>query len=161
MAEAKAPEAPPPEQDPGAQPGAVVDPFRAYNFKLVIDGVNEGHFIRCSGVKAKVEVISYREGGGGPVRKLPGQLSTGTLKLEYGLTRSLELWNWFQASMSGTPQRKNVSVLMLGMDGVTEVLRWNLLEAWPCEWDGPPLDALGQTVAIESISITFESFNRG
>jgi phage tail-like protein len=161
MAEAKAPEAPPPAQEPGAQPGTVVNPFRSYNFKLLIDGVNEGHFLRCSGVKAQMEVISYREGGGGPVRKLPGLLSTGILKLEYGLTNSQELWDWFQASMSGEPQRKNVSVLMLGMDGVTEVLRWNLLEAWPCGWDGPPLDALGQTVAIASISITFESFNRG
>ncbi len=50
---------------------------------------------------------------------------------------------------------------MLGMDGVTEVLRWNLLESWCCGFDGPPLDAMGQTVAIESISIVFESFNRG
>jgi phage tail-like protein len=161
MAEAKAPEAPPPEQEPGAQPGAVVDPFRAYNFKLEIDGVNEGHFIRCGGVDARMEVISYREGGGGPIRKLPGQMMLGTLTLEYGLTRSPELWNWFQASMTGVPQRKNVSILMLGMDGITEVLRWNLLEAWPCAMKCPPLDALGQMVAIESITITFESFNRG
>lgn len=162
MAEAKAPEAPAPEQDPGAQPGALVDPFRAYNFKLLIDGVNEGHFTQCTGLHAKVEVIPYREGGGGTVvRKLAGPLRLGEVKLSYGMTRSPELWNWFQASLSGQPQRKNVSVLMLAMDGVTEVLRWNLLEAWPSEMHGAPLDALGQVVAIESLVITFESFNRG
>jgi phage tail-like protein len=162
MAEAKAPEAPPPEGDPGAMPGVLEDPFRAYNFKLLIDGVNEGHFIQCSGMKASLEVIHYREAGGGAVvRKLAGPLRLGEVTLRYGLTRSPELWNWFQGSMSGTPQRKNVSILMMGMDGVTEVLRWNLLEAWPFEWHGAPLDALGQMVAIESLVLTFESFNRG
>ena len=162
MAEAKPPETPPAPQDPGAQPGALVDPFRAYNFKLLIDGVNEGHFTQCMGLHAKVEVIPYREAGGGNVvRKLAGPLRLGEVTLRYGLTQSPELWTWFQASVSGQPQRKNVSVLMVGMDGVTEVMRWNLLEAWPAEWHGAPLDALGQMVAIESLVITFESFNRG
>ena len=42
MAEANPPVDTPPAQEPGAQPGALVDPFRAYNFKLLIDGVTEG-----------------------------------------------------------------------------------------------------------------------
>ena len=162
MAEAKPPESPPPAQDAGAQPGALVDPFRTYNFKLLIDGVNEGHFTQFSAIKAKVGVIRYREGGGGAaVRKLAGPLELGEVTLSYGLTQSSELWDWFQASAAGEPQRKNVSVLLMGPDGVTEKKRWNLLAAWPTEWNAPALDALGDTVAIESIVITFESFNRG
>jgi phage tail-like protein len=162
MAEAKAPETPPPSQDAGAQPGALVDPFRAYNFKLLIDGVTEGHFIQCGGLRAEVKVIPYREGGGGTVvRKLAGQLNMGQLTLSYGFTSSPELWNWFLASMSGQPQRKNVSVLMLGMDGLTEMLRYNLLDSWPCDWEVAAFDALSNQVAIARLVLTFESINRG
>jgi len=32
----------------GAQPGVFTDPYRAYNFKLVVQGVTEGHFTECS-----------------------------------------------------------------------------------------------------------------
>ncbi|MBZ4419325.1 phage tail protein [Myxococcus sp. RHSTA-1-4] len=162
MADAKAPEAPPPEQEAGAQPGALVDPFRAYNFKLLIDGVSEGHFTQCTGLQVKVSALHFREGGAGPVvRRLPGPVSYGDVTLRYGLTSSPELWAWFLASVNGVPQRKNVSVLMLDIDGVTERLRWNLNEAWPTEWKAHPLDALGQQIAIDSLTLVFESISRG
>lgn len=162
MAEAKAPETPPPAGDAGAQPGAQSELFRAYNFKLEIDGVTEGHFTQCSGVRAEVKVIPYREGGGGTVvRKLAGPLNLSTLTLSYGMSTSSELWDWFLASMSGQPQRKNVSVLMLGQDGLTEVFRYNLLEAWPCDWECSAFDALSHQVAIARMVLTFESLTRG
>ncbi len=47
----------------GAQTGTRVDPYRAYNFKLEIQGVTEGHFTECSGLGVKVQAIAYREGG--------------------------------------------------------------------------------------------------
>jgi len=62
--------------------------------------------------------------------------------------------------LNGQVQRKNVSVVMLGPDGTTEALRWNLLDAWPAEWRGAHLDALGNEIAIESITLVFESLNR-
>jgi phage tail-like protein len=162
MAEANPPVDTPPSQEKGAQPGALVDPFRAYNFKLLIDGVTEGHFIQCSGLRAKVEVIHYREGcGGTAVRKLAGQLSLGHVTLSQGFTTSAELWSWFLPSMAGEPERKNVSILMLAMDGLTEVLRYNLLECWPCDWEIAAFDALSNQIAVARLVLTFESINRG
>lgn len=162
MAEANPPVDTPPAAEPGAQPGSLVDPYRNYNFKLLIDGVTEGHFTQFQGLRAKLDVIDYREGGGGTVvRKLPGPLRLGQVTLCYGFTSSPELWNWFLASMSGQPQRKNVSILMLGMDGMTEMLRYNLLECWPCDLDLPAFDALSNQIAIARLVLTFESLNRG
>ncbi|WP_164015817.1 phage tail protein [Pyxidicoccus trucidator] len=162
MAEAKAPEAPPPAQDAGAQPGALVNPLRGYNFTLLIDGVNEGHFLFCSELHVKVEALRYREGGAGPVvRRLPGPISHGDVVLRCGFTQSPELWTWFLATMSGVPLRKNVSILMLDDDGLTERLRWNLNECWPSEWKVHPLDALGQDIAIASLTLVYESLSRG
>jgi phage tail-like protein len=155
-------EAQTPPQDSGGQPGGRVDPLRAYNFKLDINGVNEGHFVECLGLEVIVSALRYREGGGGSVvRRLAGPVSYGDITLRYGLTTSRELWTWFQDSVNGVPSRKNVSIIMTGPDGLSEVFRWNLVDAWPSHWRGAPLDALGQLVAIESLTLVFESINRG
>ena len=50
-----------------------VDPYRAYNFKLDINGISEGHFTECSGLGVKIEPIRYREAGNNEiVRHIPG-----------------------------------------------------------------------------------------
>ena len=138
-----------------------VDPYRAYNFKLVIQDVTEGHFASCSGLGVQVEVIKYREAGNGQVvRAIPGQTTYHDVTLRYGLTDSRELWDWMMTAATGNVERKNVSVLMLDASGVNEVLRWNLINAWPSEWRGATLDALGKEVAIESLTLVFESLER-
>ncbi|WP_204490926.1 phage tail protein [Archangium primigenium] len=161
MAEPRQADTPPPEPS-GAQPGAREDPLRVYNFKLDINGVSEGHFTACVGLEAKVTALRYREGGAGTVvRRLAGPVAYGDVTLRFGVTTSRALWTWFQDSLQGTPSRKNVSILMTGPDGMTEVFRWNLVDAWPSEWHGPGLDALEQMVAIESLTLVFESLHRG
>ena len=151
---------PPPAQPSGAQPGVWVDPYRAYNFKLIIQGVTEGHFVDCSGMGVRVHPIRYQEGGSNVVHRIPGPLDYGDITLRYGLTASRDLWDWFLAAVEGRVERRNVSVLMLATDGVTEVLRWDLINAWPCEWRGAPLDALAREVAIESLTLVYESLQR-
>jgi phage tail-like protein len=161
VAEPKQAENPPP-QEGGAQPGTQPELLRGYNFRMDINGVSEGRFTACDGLEVQVNALRYREGGAGPVvRRLPGPVSYGDVTLRYGLTTSRELWNWFMESVNGTPTRKNVSIIMTGPDGITEVFRWNLVDAWPSGWKGAALDALGQMVAIESVTLVFESINRG
>jgi phage tail-like protein len=138
-----------------------VDPYRAYNFKLLIEGVTEAHFTQCSGPGVKVEAIKYREAGNNQVvRRIPGQVDYGDITLRYGLTSSRDLWDWFLTAVNGNVERKNISIVMLASDGATEVLRWNLVDSWPSEWRGAPLDALSQEVAIESLTLVFESMDR-
>ena len=146
----------------GSQPGASVDPYRAYNFKLEIQGVTEGHFTECSGMGVEVEVIRYREGGENTVvRRLPGRVEYADITLRYGLTSSKDLWSWFMTAVQGKVERRHVSVVMLDADGSTEVLRWNLVNAWPSAWRGAMLDALGSEAAIESLTLVFETLERG
>ena len=137
------------------------DPYRAYNFKLVIQGVTEGHFTECTGLSVEVKVIKYREAGNSQVvRCVPGPVQYGDVTLRYGLTNSRELWEWMQTVVEGKVQRKNASILMLNSDGIQEVMRWNLIDAWPSAWRGAPLDALNREVAIESLSLVFETLER-
>jgi phage tail-like protein len=144
-----------------AQPGSRVDPYRAYNFKLEIQGLTQAHFAECSGMSVKVATIKYREGGDKVVHALPGPVEYGDITLRYGLTASRELWDWFMTAVDGKVERKNVSILLLDSDGITETLRWNLVNAWPSYWQGTRLDAMGHEAAIEELTIVYESLERG
>jgi phage tail-like protein len=153
---------PPRTPQSGAQPGVFIDPYRAYNFKLTIQGVVEGHFTECIGLGVNVEVIRYREGGTNEVvHCIPGPVEYGDVTLRYGLTQSRELWDWFMTAVHGKVRRKNISILMLDSDGVAEVMRWDLFNAWPAAWRGAPLDALSREVAIESLTLVYDSLQRG
>lgn len=137
------------------------DPYGAYNFKLVIQGVTEGHFTQCSGLGVRVQAIRYREGGASQVvRRLPGRVEYSDVTLRYGLTASQELWMWLQSATKGTVQRRNVSIVVLGADGATEGVRFNLLNAWPSSWTGTPLDALSNEVAIEELTLVYEMLEK-
>jgi phage tail-like protein len=152
----------PPQTAPsGAQPGVFVDPYRAYNFKLMIQGVTEGHFTECSGLGIKVQVIKYREGGTNQViHCIPGPVEYADITLRYGLTASRDLWDWLMTAVQGKVDRKNVSILLLDSDGVAEVMRWDLVNTWIAEWHGSVLNAMQREVAIESLTLVFETLQR-
>jgi len=146
----------------GAQPGVFIDPYRSYNFKLLIAGVTQGHFTYCGDMEINIEPIAYREGGQSQVvHRLPGPVDYGEITLRYGLTESRELWDWMMTAVKGKVERKNVSISLLDADGATEVVRWDLVNAWACSWRGSPLDTMGRQVAIEELRIVFETLDRG
>lgn len=158
---ANPPETPPATPAPEQAPGAWADPYRSYNFKLVIQGVTAGHFTECGGLGMRVEAIQYREAGNtAVVHRIPGRVDYGDVTLSYGLTESRELFDWFLTAVNGVPARKNVSILMLDPGGAVEVTRWDLINAWPSAWRGAPLDALGNEIAVESVTLVFESLQR-
>ena len=144
-----------------AQPGTYVDPYAAYNFQIEIGNEVVGYFTECSGLGARVEAVQWREGGSGRwVHQLPGRLEYADVTLRYGLTASRDLWDWFTQLMQGEAERKNVSIILLDNQSQA-VERWNLFQAWPKQWQGTPLDALGQEVAVESVTLVFEYLERG
>ena len=145
------------------QTGAVVpdDPFRAYNFKLIVQNVTEGHFLSCTPLGMRVEPIAYREAGDHQsVRQLPGQVEYSQVTLRYGLTRSQDLFQWMTSLSRGAVDRRHVSICILDTEGAQEVTRWNLFNAWPSEWRGAPLDAMRNEIAVESLTLVFESLER-
>ncbi len=137
------------------------DPYRSYNFKLDIAGVTEGHFTECSGLGVRVTPIEYREGGNNQVvRHIPGPVDYAAVTLRFGLTNSRELWDWLMLAVEGNVERKNVSIIMLDSSGSNETTRWNLNDAWPSEWRGAPLDAMSKEIAIESLTLVFDTLER-
>ena len=154
------PEVPPSTPAAPAVP-AIVDPYRVYNFKLLIQGVVEGHFTACTGLGVKVDVVKYREGGVRQVvRVIPGQVDYEPVTLHYGLTASRELFDWLMTAVNGNVERKNVSIVMLDSQGENEVMRWNLTNAWAAAWRGSFLDAMSKEIAVESVTLVYEMLER-
>ena len=147
------------EQPRPAQTGAEPDPYQGYNFRVEIHGLTEGAFTECSGMGVTVHALRYAEGRSPVVRRIPGQLEYADVTLRYGLTNSRDLWLWMKKTLDGNIERKNVSIMLLARDGHTEVLRWNLINAWISQWRGAPLDAMAQEIAIESITLVYETLN--
>jgi phage tail-like protein len=144
-----------------AAPGTIVDPYRAYNFKLLINNMTEGHFTEVGGLGVKVETINYREAGNNSVvRAIPGRVTYSPVTLRFGLTSSADLWEWLMTAVEGRVNRRNVSIVMLDSSGSAEALRWNLVNAWPQEWYGAPLDALSRELAVETLVLAHDGIHR-
>ena len=157
------PAAKPAAAQSGATPGLFIDPYRAYSFKLLVGGsMVEAHFTRCTGLGMRVEPIPYAEGGSSKIYHVPGRTRCEPVTLQYGLTSSHALWDWMNSITKGTVPmpRKNIQILLLDPDGITEKVRWALNNAWPCAWRGASLDALAGEVAIESVEFIYETVER-
>ena len=137
-----------------------MDPYRNSNFLVEIDGITQAGFSDCTGFGASNDPIEYREGGENTtVRKLPGVTKYQNITLKWGLTDSVELYEWFRGVVKGEVQRKNGSIILLDSTG-QEKLRWNFVNGWPTKWDGPDFSAKGNDVAIETLEIAHEGIER-
>lgn len=139
-----------------------VDPYRNFNFAVEIGGTTIGYFTECTGFGATIEITEHSEGGdNGKPRKLPGQTKYTNITLKWGLTDSTELWDWFQKTSDGKVTRKDGSIILRDLDGVTEKIRWNFFDAWPTKWDGPDFNAKSNDLAIETLELAVEKIERG
>ena len=145
---------------PAAGPLAQSEMYRNYNFLLRIDA-NEIHFTECIGLGIRIEPIRYRESGArSEVKVLAGPITNSEVILRYGVTDSLDLWNWLKSTAEGSVQRKRVTIVQLGNDGAAQKITWHLHDAFPCQWSAIPWDTLGRETAIEELRLAFNRLER-
>ncbi len=137
-----------------------LDPYKNYRFLVEIDGIVQAGFQECSGLSSEVQVVEYREGGDPiHVRKLPGVAKYSDISLKWGMTDSHELYDWHLTAVNGKLQRKNGSVIILD-DAGQEKIRWNFFGAWATKYAAPDLNAKGNDIAIETLTICCERMQR-
>lgn len=140
--------------------GLHLDPFKAYNFFVEVEGILVGGFTAVRGLESKMEVQTIREGGvNDRAYKLGGQVSYSDLVLESGLTALDPMWLWYQSTLQGTIKRKNGSVYMLNDLGIPTVW-YDFFNAWPIEWQGPALDAGQSLVATQRFVLAHEGIRK-
>ncbi|MGM0879734.1 MAG: phage tail protein [Bacillota bacterium] len=136
------------------------DPFRNFRFRVEIDGIQQAGFSDVSGFDSSIDVIEYREGNEGTtVRKLPGLTKYGNVSLKWGITDSMDLYNWHKEAAAGNIQRKNISIIVIDEAG-NDKARWDFVQAWPSKYDAPDFNAKGNDIAIESLELVHEGMAR-
>jgi len=141
------------------------DQLAGYTFMLEVDGISEATFRECGGLDSENQVIESKETGmkgQSLVRKLPGALKWGDITLKRGFTKGdMSLNDWRQKAIDGdlAGMRKNGSVVVYDYKN-EEVLRWNFTNGWLSKIQGPALNASGNEVAVEAITIVHEGLKR-
>jgi len=137
------------------------DPFQNHRFRIEIAGVAQANFSEVIFPESSSEVIEHREGTSITTQKQSGFTSYSALILKWGLTASMELYNWRKMIEQGkiSTMRKNLSVILLDEEG-NDAARWDFTNAWPSKYKGPDLNAKANEVAIETLEIVFETMQR-
>lgn len=153
-----------------------------------IPGMLRMGFMTVSGLAIQSEVIPYREGGNNTTtRKMPGQTDFGPIGLSRGMmaapvngggTGTNEAWRWFtrlfhvlQGGGEGGPATDfratvHVDVLQHPITRGPEATgarppvkaRFEIFNAWPMALAWSDLDAGGNAVMIEQLTLAHEGF---
>lgn len=133
------------------------DPYRTFNFRVEIDGLEVAAFSECSGLGSDGDVVEYREGTDLPLtpRKLMGLRKYSNITLKRGYTTNADLWTWYGNITNGIADRRNGAVVLMD-EARNDVMRWNFENAWPNKIEAPGFNATGNEVAIESVELVHE-----
>ncbi len=142
-----------------------VRPFTSFNFLVEIEvaGVSDmicaAYFSDVDGLEMNLEPKTIREGGRntGPVH-MAGGVGYGQLSLKRGMTANFDLWNWFEAvaAPGQAGLRGSADISMLSSDG-TQQTQFRLTGCLPVKLKAPALNAKDGLIAIEEMSIVYES----
>lgn len=147
------------------------DPYKNFKFRVKWDGRYVAGISKVSALKRITEVVEHREGGDPSVaRRSPGRTKYEAITLERGVTHDVEfeqwankVWNYgagLGAETSLKDFRKDL-VLDLFNEAGQLVLSYRIFRAWVSEYQAlPELDANANAVAIQSIKLEHEGFER-
>ena len=136
------------------------DALAGYSFSVEIDGVTIAQFKEVSGINAEIQTIEHRENkiGGLPVlKKLPGARKWGDLTLKRGRTDNKALWDWIKSVQDGNmaAARKNGSIVLMDYQH-GETSRFSFVNGWPSKVSIGSLNAGGNDILIEEVTIVHE-----
>lgn len=138
-------------------------PYGCFNFLVSFDGLDpssvQAGFSGVQGLDLSVEVLQYRAGNdkANAPRLVPGRAKPVTVTLTRGVIGDTTLYEWLASSLNGTPDRRGVTIKLLSEDREETVQLWKLQNAWPTALEGPTLDGMGSTVAVERLVLVAES----
>lgn len=137
----------------------------SFYFRFAITGMPDTSFQEMSGISSEVEFESVREGGENRfVHQLPKGTKHGTLVLKRGiLPRKGPLFNWCATILSGTYSSmcppKEATTHLLDKDG-NPLIAWLFTGVYPMKWEVDPFNSTKNEVAIEKISLRYNTVER-
>ena len=147
------------------------DPYKEFKFRVKWDGHYVAGVTKITALRRTTEVIEHREGGDpNTSRKSPGQTQFEAITLERGVTHDHEFEQWANkvwhagagtgVEVSLRDFRKDVTIDVFNEAG-QKVISYFVYRCWVSEYQAlPDLDANANAVAIESIKLEHEGWER-
>jgi phage tail-like protein len=147
------------------------DPYKQFKFRVRWDGKYVAGVSHVSALKRSTDVIEHRAGGEpNTVRRSPGRTMFEPITLQRGVTHDpeFEAWAnlvWKQGVGLGSEValanfRKDLMIELYNEAGQI-VLAFKVYRAWVSEYQAlPDLDANANGIAIESITLQHEGWER-
>jgi phage tail-like protein len=146
-----------------------IDPYKTSNFVLWWDNKAVLGVMKASALKRTTNVITHRSGGDNSVdHKTPGRTTYDAITLERGITWDLDFEAWANkvypyagdAAMDLVNFRKECALEVLNEKGQV-ARRFFLHGCWVSEYQAAPaLDSSANAIAIESIKLEMEGWER-
>ena len=145
------------------------DPYKNYKFRVVWDNRPVLGVSKVGALKRVTQVVNHRSGGDNSTeRKSPARTTYEAVTMERGITHDPEFENWANLvhPYSGDPSmdlvhyKKELTLEVMNEKGHV-AKRYFLHNCWVSEFTAvPDLDANANAVAIESIKIELEGWER-
>jgi len=148
-----------------------LDPYRNFKFRIRWDGRYVAGISKVSPLTRTTEVVEHRDGGDvNTVHRAPGQSEFAPITLERGVSHDLAFEQWvnkvwdFQRNpgkeASLADFRKDIRIELYNAAGQL-ALAYSVFRCWPSEYTAlPELDANGTAVAIQSMTLQNEGWER-
>lgn len=120
-----------------------------------------GAFAECTGLEATMEPKVIVEGGQNyGAHQRVGKVTFATVVLRRGMTRSRDLWQWWDLTTrrGGYTFRLAATVTMFDTAGAA-VLAWRLERALPVKFKAADLNARGADIGIEELHLAHEGLS--
>ncbi len=145
------------------------DPYKNFKFRILMDQKPVLGVSKVGALKRTTEVVKHRSGGENSTdHKSPGRSTFDAITLERGITHDREFERWANmvhpysgdAGMDLVNYKKDLTLEVMNEKGHV-AFRYFLYDCWVSEYTAlPNLDANANAVAIESIKIEMEGWER-
>ena len=145
------------------------DPYKNFKFRIKWDGKYVAGVSKMGALKRTTELVNHREGGDPSTDRIsPGRSKFEPITLERGVTHDEEFEAWANlvyntdgdAAVSLKNFRKDLIIELLNLSGQV-VKAYKIYRCWVSEYQAlPELDANANAVAIESMTIQNEGWER-
>ena len=148
------------------------DPFRNFNFRIVMNGTEVAACRKMSALDATVNTVKFRAGNDTSTvdEMLPGRVEYQPVTFEAGLTNDLNFETWArqlvhheaQPGRLGDPDfRQELEVHVYDVDNTTMVRKYVLHRAWVSKYTAmSDLAGDGNDVIVETLEVTHEGYER-
>jgi len=147
------------------------DPYKNFKFRVKWDGRYVAGISAVSGLSRHTDVIEWRQGGDPSMtRQMPGFTQYDPITMERGITHDPEFEAWANkvwslgrglgSEVSLKDFRKDIILELMNEAGQV-VLSYIIFRCWVSDYTAlPDLDANAPAVAIQSITLVHEGWER-